>query len=218
MRKNLLVIIIIILIVNSVSAQSTRLGFYGGPNVSTMFQKISGVKHTHDYVTGATVGILLDVPMQRYGSFQPGLDYIGKNSKDEYVSNGETIKTKTLLTYVEVPLNILFRIPAGGGKVTLGCGVAAAMAVSGTMSVRGNQSTNETKKLSFGDGTKDDFAKYDFGINGLAGYEFANGFFLQLNYNYGINRLIVGGDPKDKLYNRYLALRVGFLIPGKAKK
>ena len=218
MRKTLFLTTLIILIVNFVSAQSTRFGFYAGPVAANMFQKVGGVKHNSDYVMGATIGILLDVPMQKHGSFQPGLNYVGKNSKDEFEQGGQTIKTKTILSYVELPLNVLFRLPGGGGgNFTLGAGVAPAIALDGVRTTTDASNNKEDKDLSFGDGTSDDFGKYDFGINALAGYEFKNGFFVTLNYNYGINRLFVGGDPKDKLYNRYLALRAGFLIGGRKK-
>jgi len=183
-----------------------------------MWERIGGNSRMHDYVLGATIGILLDVPMQKIGSFQPGIDYIGKNSKDTYTdNNGQTIHTKTTLSYLEVPMNVLFRIPQGNGKVTVGGGIATAVAVSGKEDKTiGNSSTNS--KLEFGDLASDDYVRYDFGLNVLAGYEFQNGFFATLNYNWGINRLFVGGDPKDKLYNNYLALRAGFLLGGKKKK
>jgi Outer membrane protein beta-barrel domain len=218
MRKNFLVAIIFIMIVNFVSAQSTRLGFYAGPVAANMWEKIGGKSRMHDYVLGATIGILLDVPMEKIGSFQPGLNYIGKNSKDTYTDNtGQVVKTKTTLSYLEVPINVLFRIPGGRGKVTVGGGVSAAMALDGQKSTVAGSSVNVDKKLDFGDLTTDDYGKYDFGINALAGYEFRNDFFVTINYNYGINRLFVGGDPKNKLYNRYIALRAGFLIGGGKK-
>jgi hypothetical protein len=117
-----------------------------------------------------------------------------------------------LINYLELPLNVVFRIPGGSGNVLLGTGVATAVALSGRQTSSGS---SDTKKLNFGDDATDDFARYDFGINVIAGYEFKNDFFVQLNYNYGIHRLFVGGDPDDKLYNRYFALRVGVMIGGK---
>jgi len=213
MRKNLIISIVILLIANFVSAQKTHVGVFGGPVWSNQFSKVTGEKHNSDYVTGATIGLLLDVPMQRYGSFQPGLNYVGKNSKDNVVtSSGQTVETKTLINYLELPLNVVFRIPGGSGNVLLGTGVATAVALSGRQTSSGS---SDTKKLNFGDDATDDFARYDFGINVIAGYEFKNDFFVQLNYNYGIHRLFVGGDPDDKLYNRYFALRVGVMIGGK---
>jgi hypothetical protein len=218
MRKTLFVATIFILIVNFVSAQSTRIGVYAGPVAANMWEKIGDKSRMHKYQLGATMGILLDVPMQRFGSFQPGLNYIGKNSKDNYIDNtGAQIETETKLSYLEVPINVLFRLPGGGGKITLGGGVSAATALDGHRSTRTGGVGKVDKKLGFGDETTDDYALYDFGINALAGYEFKNGFFVTFNYNYGINRLIVGGDPKDKLYNNYIALRAGFLLGGKKK-
>jgi hypothetical protein len=217
MRKIFFVSTFLFLIVNFGSAQSTRFGIYAGPVASNMFQKVGGVKHNTSYVLGATMGILLDVPMQKHGSFQPGLNYVGKNSKDEFIELGKTINTETNISYIELPLNVLFKIPAGPGSFTFGGGVSAAMALSGKKTTTVGAGTSEEKDLSFGDETTDDFGKYDFGINALAGYESKRGFFATFNYNYGINRLFVGGDPKDKLYNRYLALRVGFLIGGGKK-
>ncbi|MFI5131811.1 MAG: porin family protein [Chitinophagales bacterium] len=212
MRKTLFLATFIFLIVNFVSAQSSRLGVFAGPVAANMFQKVGGVKHNTDYGVGATIGVLLDVPMQKRGSFQPGLNYVGKNSKDEFEQGGSIIKTETMLHYIELPLNVIFRLPKGDGNFTLGGGVAAAVAIDGS---RTSSINTDKEELNFGDETTDDFGKYDFGINALAGYEFKNGFFLQLNYNHGINRLFVGGDPEDKLYNRYFALRVGLFIGGK---
>ena len=224
MRKNLSVAIIAIIIANIVSAQTiqpqvTRIGFFAGPVAGNMWEKVSGKSHMHDYVLGSTIGILLDVPMQRFASFQPGVDYIGKNSKDSYTdNNGLIVHTKTTLSYLEVPMNVLFRIPNGSGKVTVGGGVATAVAINGKENTTVGTSTPEEKKLQFGDLAVDDYVRYDFGLNFLAGYQFQNGFFVTFNYNWGINRLFVGGDPKDKLYNNYIALRAGFLLGGKKKK
>ena len=213
MRKILVVSTFAFFFVQLAVAQSTRFGFFAGPVASSMFQKVGGVKHNSKYVLGATIGVLLDVPMQKYGSFQPGLNYVGKNSKDEFISNNKTVNTKTNISYLELPLNVLFRIPAGSaGSFTVGTGIAPAVALKGKKSTTDATTPNENKDLEFGDDATD-----DFGINGLLGFESKKGFFVTLNYNHGINRLFVGGDPDDKLFNRYLALRAGFLIGGSKK-
>lgn len=218
MRKNFFITIIAILTVNIVSAQLTRLGFTVGPTYSTMFEKVGGEKHMHDYRTAITFGTLLDVPMQSHGSFQPGLNYVMKNSEDNFVDiNNKNVLQKVSITYVEVPINVVFRIPAKSNNFLLGAGVAAAMAVKGKITEEVDHTLTRDEGLNFGDDTKDDYGKYDFGINAIVGYEFHNGWFIQANYNHGINRLFVGGNPDDKLYNRYFALRFGYLIPRKKK-
>jgi hypothetical protein len=224
MRKNLFLAVLFILFANllnaqSIQSQTTRIAFFAGAVAGNMWEKVDGKSRMHDYVLGSTFGILLDVPMQKIGSFQPGVDYIGKNSKNTYTdNNGQTVHTKTTLSYLEVPMNVIFRIPNGSGNVTVGGGVAAAMAISGNETTTVGNNPAAKKKLDFGDLTGDDYIRYDFGLNALAGYEFQNGFFVTFNYNWGINWLFVGGDPKDKLYNNYIALKAGFLFGGKKKK
>jgi hypothetical protein len=214
MRKNLFITSIIILLVNFASAQKTRFGFTAGGVAATMFEKVGGKTSTSDYRFGATAGILLDVPMQRHGSFQPAMTYTSKGGRGEFTQGTQTGKVKTNLEYIELLLNVVFRIHKGNGNIILGGGPATGIAISGKRLFDiGNSVGKET--LEFGDATTDDFGEFDFGLNGLAGYEFKSGFFISANYCYGINRLFVGGDPKDKLFNRYFALRLGILIGGK---
>ncbi len=211
MRKILFATTITLLIANFVSAQKTRVGFTAGPVMSNLWQKVGGETDMQDYRVGLTCGILLDVPMLKNGSFQPGFNFVTKGSKNSYTDASGQVDTKTHLEYIELPLNVVFRIPKGGGNFIVGAGVAPALAISGeNILVNGN--SRGSKDISFGDAATDDLIGTDFGLNGLVGYEFKNGFFVTANYNHGINRLSVGGDPKDKLYNRYFALRLGWLI------
>lgn len=219
MKKNLLVFTLIILAVNIISAQSTRFGFSGGPVAATMFEKVSGVKHVHDYRIGETIGIFLDVPMEKHGSFQPGLNIVVKRSKDVFTEAGKEVLEKVSITYIELPLNVVFRVfPGSKGNVLLGGGIAPAMAKKGKITNEVDKVLTVDRGLNFGDETSDDYGKFDFGLNALAGYEFKNGFSIVANYNHGIKRLFVGGNPDDKLYNRYFALRFGYLIGKKKAK
>lgn len=214
MSKNLFATTIIILFVHFVSAQSTRFGITGGPVAATMYQKVVGVKKTGDYRFGATVGILLDVPMLKNGSFQPGLNYVQKGTKDKLVEGNQQGELKTHLHYLEMPLNVVFRIPWKNGKLILGGGPAVGLAISGKR-LHDIANSRGEEKIEFGDSRTDDMIGTDFGLNGRIGYEFTNSFFIAADYSYGINRLFIGGDKKDKLYNRYIAIRLGYLIGAK---
>lgn len=217
MRKNIFLLIIIVLIVDSVSAQRTRFGITAGPVASTLFSKVGDVKHTGDYRIGPTAGILLDVPMLKGGSFQPGVNFITKGVREDVAQGTQTGTLKTNINYLEVTLNVIFRIKHDLNNVIVGAGAVPSLPISGKrITDVGNAQGKES--LEFGDKTTSDFNGTDFGINGLAGYEFANGFFATLNYYYGINRQFVGGDPKDKLYHRYFALKLGYFIPFGKKK
>lgn len=215
MRKNLFVAIAIVLFVNSVSAQKTRWGITAGPVLATMYQKVTDVKTTRDPRIGATFGLLIDVPMQRVGSFQTGVNYIQKGAKDEFTdAGGLKVVTKTNLEYIEVPMNAVFRLPLGKGNVILGAGASVAFANGGKNLYIVGDSRGEDP-IDFGDETDSEMNWVDFGLNGIAGYEFNNGIFIAANYNRGINRLFVGGSNEDKLYNNYIALRLGYLFKRK---
>jgi Outer membrane protein beta-barrel domain len=218
MRKNIFLLFAIALIVNYASAQRTRFGITAGPVASTMFQKVSKVKSTADYRIGETAGILLDVPMLKGGSFQPGVNFVTKGMRGDVVQGTQVGRLKTNLNYLEVTLNVIFRIrDNNNNNVILGGGAVPSLPLSGKRITEvGNVQGKES--LEFGDKTTDDFNGTDFGANALVGYELANGFFGTLNYYYGFNRQFVGGDPKDKLYQRYFALRIGYFIPFSKKK
>jgi hypothetical protein len=218
MRKNLFLLSFIVLFVQIASAQSTRIAFEAGATASTMFSKVAGEKHTGDYIYGATFGFLFDVPMQKYGSFRIGINYTQKGQRDVAEVGNQTQKVRTRLNYVETPVDVVFRIPMKGGSVLVGAGIAPAFNTSGKRIYEQGGNSQGTQNIPIGDKNTDELNWVDLGIDGILGYEFNNGFFITATYNYGLNRLYNGGPEVDKLYNRYGAIRIGYLIKGKKKK
>lgn len=172
---------------------------------------------TGDYRIGASFGIYLDVPMRKVGSFQPGVNFVQKGMSRNITQGNQEVKVKTHLDYVEFPLNVVFRIPVTSGHIVLGAGPAPAFCTSGKRLYDQSGNSKGTEKIKIGDETSDELNWVDFGLNGIAGYEFNNGLSINAVYNRGINRLSVGGDEAIKLYNRYFALRVAILVKGKKK-
>lgn len=197
--------------------QRTRFAFTAGPVASTMYQKVSGNSSSGDYRIGASAGFLLDVPMQKGGSFQPGINFVTKGMRGDVSQGSQTGTLKTNFNYLEVTLDVIFRIKHNGNNFIVGGGAVPSLPISGKSIADVGNAQSKTS-LSFGDKTTDDYNGTDFGANGLVGYEFANGFFTTLNYYYGFNRQFVGGDPKDKLYHRYFSLKLGYFLPFSKKK
>jgi hypothetical protein len=214
MRKNISFLLALAFVVNCALAQTqrTRFAFIAGPVASTMYQKVSGKTSTGDYRFGETAGFLLDVPMQKNGSFQPGLNVVTKGMRNDITQGNVNGTLKTNITYLEVTLNVVFRIKNAKDNIILGGGAVPSLPISGRR-LTDLGTTEGRQDLTFGDKTSNDFNGTDFGADALAGYEFSNGFFATANYYYGFNRQFVGGDPKDKLYNRYFAIRLGYFIP-----
>ena len=215
MKKNLFVTTIFILLISFVSAQTSRFGFSVGLTMANMQDKNVDEKVHGDFKFGPTFGILLDVPMERNGSFQVGLNFVQKGTKDLITTGIFTTTTTNSLSYLEMPLNVLFKIRSGNGNFRIGGGPAAGLSLSGkSTSVTNNVTTEKT--LKFGTNTTDDLKGVDIGLNAIGGYEFDSGFFITLNYTHGISTLLNNAG-EHALFNRYFGLRAGWLLKGKMK-
>ncbi|MBC7946666.1 MAG: PorT family protein [Chitinophagaceae bacterium] len=209
---------VIVLISTYASFAQNRFAISAGATMSNFSQKDNDEKvDGNKFKPGITVGVSLDVPMEKHGSFQPGVFLVQKGSKSETVDGSDVTKVDTRLNYIEVPLNVVFRIPCSSGRVVLGGGPAVGFALSGKSKVDGT-GTDLESDLKFGSSSRDaDLNFIDFGINALAGYEFSSGFFVNASYTHGINNLILDAPEGNKLWNRVFALRLGFMLGGKAK-
>lgn len=215
MRKILFALALIFLFSTVVLSQSTRFGLTGGVVYSTMFTNINGETDLGKFKFGGTVGVLVDVPMEKKGSFRTGVNFVQKGATNETTDGTDKIEESFRLNYIEVPLLALFNVPCKSGKkIRLGGGVTPGFAISGKHKVEVN-GTGDEEDIDFGDKTDSDLNWVDFSLNFQAEYEFDGGVFLGLGYSQGINRLFVGGSEKDKLYNHYFSLRVGYFLSKK---
>lgn len=216
MKKNIFVTTIFILLISFVSAQASRFGFTAGFTMANMMDKNGDVKVNGDFKFGPTIGLVLDVPMEKNGSFQPALNFVQKGTKNLTTTGLNTTKTTTRLSYIEIPLNIIFKIRSSKGYFRIGGGPAVALGLSGKTTTETNSVITE-KKVQFGTNTTDDLKGADFGLNAIVGYEFTCGGFVYINYTHGISTLLINaGD--HSLFNRYFGLRFGYLLKGKMKK
>ena len=131
MRKNLLyssLAILLFLSVQSTFAQ-TRIGIKGGLNLADMNGKSDGesVGSDTDLITGFHVGVVADITFADSFFFQPGILFSTKGFKVEEESLGVTATATTNTSYLEVPLNVGYRIDAGGAKINLMVGPYYAM-------------------------------------------------------------------------------------------
>src|SRR5688572_12609566 len=121
---------------------------------------------------GAVIGVFARMPLGKKTSFQPELLMIGKGmkEKDRY---GSLYLYRTRITYLELPLNILYKPGTPKGSFFIGGGPAPAFYI-------GNNA------FYFGD---EPFKTFDLGINILAGYEIPIGFSMNLHYTHGLSNI-----------------------------
>lgn len=207
MKKKLFVFALLIAIASFTQAQSTRFGVTAGATLSTFQMKADNVSIKSDAKIGFTAGVFADIALADNFSFQPGLNFTQKGGK--FNSNDELFGDATLtFSYLELPLNVLYKAPAGNGKFFAGVGPSLAYGLGGKAKADG-----ESEDIKFGgDENEDDFKPFDFGGNIIAGYELSNGLSFSLNFNTTLNNFSHDSDVKAK--NTYFGLRIGYLLGG----
>lgn len=157
---------------------------------------------------GLHVGAYLQLPITSSFSLEPGIYYSSKGAEvtQTFFSNS-FIKPKATITdhahYVEVP--VLLRAHLGPG-FQLYAGPQLAYLIE-------NSITAEAGVLgaSYEYNTKAEagLRKFDFGVTGGLGYEFAGGINLQAGYEWGLSTLDEGRSNVDA-FNRVVKVSLGY--------
>jgi hypothetical protein len=169
------------------------LGFRAGVN----FQNFNGKDQNgdmlnNDLVTRFNAGLNVEIPIAVDFFFQPGLLFTTKGSARETVLNNQPYKSNVSLSYLELPLHLVYKPLLGTGHFILGFGPYVAYGVGGKAkyTIAGMNSTESVKfknKVEAGDPTNVTyFRPWDAGANLFAGYEFSNKLSFQLNVQLGL--------------------------------
>lgn len=195
----------------------TSFGVLGGINMQNLNGKdASGNTLENSIIIGYNVGINVQLPIVPQFYFQPGLMFSTKGAK-----NTETLITSTYkLSYIELPLNFVYKAQLGSGYIMLGFGPYLAYGIGGNATHVGGiinidskiEFQNEVDLAELLSATY--FRPFDAGGNILFGYELSNGLFIQLNAQLGMLNLKpkVNGlsDDKATIKNTGFGLSLGY--------
>lgn len=217
--KKIFLVITFLLTSHYIFAQTFGFGIQGGVNMAsinpTAPQSFGGNTQAHaTFQFGAT----FDFKFKNNLSLEPGILLTGKGNTSvvvqNFISNGHLEPyyqtNSTNVTYIEIPVNVLYRHEVKLGALYVGAGPYLATAMWG--SYRTQQDINtyyknaSTTSASFGSGS-DQLKSMDFGINGLAGIVMNNGLKLGLNYGLGLSNITNSGGSSQ---NRVASLVVGY--------
>jgi hypothetical protein len=191
MKTKLLVLSAIFILATFTLQAQMGFGILGGLNLQNLNGKDSnGDKLTNDMIIGFHAGINIQIPIVPQFYFQPGLLFTTKGAKN---TNGTSIK----LSYVELPLNLVYKAQVGNGKFMLGFGPYLGFAIGGKVKPESGSATDiEFKKVvETSDPSSVTYLKaFDAGGNIFAGYELAGGIFFQLNTQFGMLKI----NPEDR--------------------
>jgi hypothetical protein len=170
----------------------------GGVNFQNLNgQNSAGEKLTNEMIIGFHAGINAQIPLAPDFYFQPGLLFSTKGAKNE----SNILTTTYNLSYIEMPLNLVFKPRLGNGFITLGFGPYVGYGISGKVTQETSLGEIE-RDVEFRNSVEASesplagpyFRPFDAGGNIFAGYELSNGIFLQLNTQLGMLNI----NPEDK--------------------
>jgi hypothetical protein len=195
------------------SKAQVSFGLRAGVNFQNLTgEEANGKDLDNKLKTGFHIGVNAELPVAPDFYIQPGLLFSTKGAKQE-VTGSDDLKFN--ISYVELPINFLYKPALGPGKLLLGFGPYIGVAVGGKM----KQGSNEVD-FEFDNDVKstdpDRFRtikRMDFGGNLLAGYELSSKISVQLNAQLGMSNLVpkVDGKKTDaKTKNTGFGFSVGY--------
>ncbi|MBK9107618.1 MAG: outer membrane beta-barrel protein [Saprospiraceae bacterium] len=196
-----------------------RFALLGGVNLQTLNGKdFNGDKFDNDLITGFHIGVNAQIPIVPDFYFQPGLLFTTKGAK----STDGDITSTFKLSYIELPLNLVYKGSLGNGFIMLGFGPYVAYGISGK-AIYEDGSTSEKIEMDvvfknvveINDPVLSPYFKaFDAGGNIFVSYEMAAGIFMQLNTQFGMFKInpiddrIPGG--KMSIKNTGFGLSLGY--------
>lgn len=174
----------------------TSFAVLGGVNLQNLNGKnILGNKLENDMILGYHAGVNLQLPIAPEFYFQPGLLFNTKGAKSTDGALTSTYK----ISYLEMPLNFVYKALVGNGYFMLGFGPYVAYGIMGKAIYEGGAAKVESdiefkKEVASGDPLTTVYLNpFDAGANLFFGYELPSGLFLQLNTQLGLLDI----NPKD---------------------
>jgi hypothetical protein len=189
-----------------------------GARAGINFQNITGKDGAGNELdnkikVGTNIGLTADIPIAEDIYVQTGLLFSTKGAKDKTYR-----KVNIRLSYLEIPISLLFKPELANGKLLLGAGPYIGIAVGGSYTdANGHKEKYKfAGKVSASEAnTQRYIRRMDLGFNFLAGYELSNKFSFQLNAQLGVANLrtkVEGYSDKTKYKNTGFGISVGYRL------
>lgn len=196
----------------STAQDKTTFGVRAGVN----FTNLNGDDLEFDMKTGFHLGVNAEIPVATDFYLQPGLLFSTKGAKEKIAGADDDLKFN--LSYLEVPVNFIYKPTLGAGKLILGFGPYVGIAVGGKIKMGDDDADIKFKNdldASEANGNDIYLKRLDFGGNLLAGYELSSKLSFQLNAQLGMSSLypkVEGEKMDDKMKNTGFGISVGYRL------
>lgn len=208
MKRILMLLTMAAILSGGVAYSQISLGIKAGVNLQNFNgEDDDGDDLEMDLKPGFLVGADVEIPVAQDFYFRPGLLFSTKGAKED--------DTKAIVSYIELPLHLMYKPQLGSGKIFIGLGPYVAYGISGKFK---DDDGNEEDIEFTNDVKMDDDAIFfmkplDAGADIFFGYEFAFKLSVQLDAQLGLLNLSPkseGEDPEGILKNTGFSLSLGY--------
>jgi hypothetical protein len=230
MKMKLFATLLLAMGITYVNARQSQFFVKGGLNIANVSTTNDGRIEDANALASFHVGLMGDFALSKNFSIQPSLLFTGKGAKTESgnTSGQNYVKATTNPYYVELPVNLVLKLPFTDAKSNffVGAGPYLGMGVAGKNKVEG-----KVLGVSFSDESSIDFSnddpttgqeegagfgimrRFDYGFNGTAGLQL-NNVLLSVNYGHGLAKLQSGSNNSedDKNKHRVVSFTIGFRL------
>ncbi len=192
------------LMIAGITFGQAKFGIVAGPNFSSATTKSAGDKETGDLIVGVRAGVTADLPLADEFFIGTGLLFTGKGNKA-----GDNFKTT--LSYLQLPINFLFKPEVGNGWLNLGAGPYVAYGLGGKH--KGTVSNVSAEWKAFDDESNiinGKLKRFDAGLGIVAGYELKAGFNFGINADLGLVNAYDNTDNDRSWKNTSFGVYVGY--------
>jgi hypothetical protein len=172
-------------------AQDIQFGAQAGVNFSGASAKNPNEKFKGSPLPGIEAGVFADVPLTENLSFHPQAFF----SLEGYKPKIDPFTANIHVFYFKIPLDVLYHLSSGGGKLLFGLGPYVGFALSGKYKRKGGDEPDETVTIKFGnDKLMDDLKRLDMGLNLFALYKIQKNISAGAKFDLGLVNISSSGD------------------------
>lgn len=196
----------------------TSVGLLAGGNYYTMTGKdFVGQRLENNPQPGYHVGVNIQIPVLEIVYFQPGLNFTTKGARE---NNPDEDRVR--ITYLEVPLHVVYKSRLPDGFFYLGAGPYIAYGLQALILTESGGRDRKTEIL-FKDVVEPEdqvlapyLRRMDAGAGAIIGFEMYGGLFFQFNVQFGIMKInpeytLIPNDERE-LRNAGIGLSLGFRL------
>ena len=206
--KKIILSVVALVSISLLSEAQFKVGIKAGASQDNQRVNVKeGSIFGSDNYKGYHAGFVGDLAIGGNFYLQPQLLFSRKGAT--HLSSTGAPDIKVQMSYVELPVNVLYKFDLPFGKVFGGAGAAFSYAVGGR-----EQQGDVTRKI-YGRAVKD-WKREDVGLTFTAGLEFNNGFFASVNSQKGLMNIHQADGVSVK--NKSVSVSVGYLLDWKKFK